>query len=484
MSAKPALGLYFTDHFAEISQISGDGNRLVCFGQIPLPTGCVVNGEIKDNGAFVKALNQLLALTQPHPIKFGEKVVVGVSDNKVFLREFTLPKYAGKEIEEAIDYQVRTLLPLLPSGVETDWQIIGRDAEGQIEVLLSAIPKLVIQSYLSAVLATGLRVVAIEPAVFANVRIVKPQQFKGKDQLLVFLGDNFAEFTYITNGHPRFSDYLPDSEITKKGGINNAIRDYVVFANSKHPNRPVKEIIISGFNPQIQVLVDAFKARHVAAYLADSCLTSASVKNHSLLHTAHGLSLKTFDTAVTFNLLPLEFRLAMIRERLINNWKAVLNLVIVLTLFLIGGLFYLYRNGEIQQRQVEGLAEVYQGQLNEPQNQELIENTKDLNLLTDQLLLLRDGTGGESVIARELGQITPVGLTLTSLIYGRGPGSVRLSDKNSNWALTGIASSRQLVLNFYNRLLTQSSFVNGRLYFGSLEKETEVNFRIASQSNL
>lgn len=482
MPAKPAIGLYFTDHFVEISQISGDGTRLICFGQVPLPTGYVINGEIKDNGGFVKVLNQLLATTQPHPIKFGEKVVVGVSDNKVFLREFTLPKYAGKEIEDAIDYQVRSLLPLLPSGVETDWQIIGHDAEGQIEVLLAAIPKTVIQSYLSAVSATGLQVVAIEPAVFANIRIVKPAQFKGKDQLLVFLGDNFAEFTYITNGNPRFSDFLPDSEITKKGGISNAIRDYVVFSNSKHPNRPVREIIISGFNPQVQALVDGFKAQNVAAYLADSRLSTAVVKGSSLLHTAHGLSLKTFDTAGTFNLLPLEFRLEVIRERLVSNWKVVLNLLIFTTLLGIVGMYYLYRTAQQELVQIESLGEVYRQQLGEPQNLSLVESAKELNLLSDQLLLLREGTGGEDGILRQLSEVAPAGLTLTSLVYGRGPGSIRLSDKNSTWALTGTSSSRQLVLDFYNRLLSQSSFANGRLYFGSLEKETAVNFRIASQT--
>ena len=258
MPAKPAIGLYFTDRFAEVSQISSDGSRLACFGQLPLPSGFIVNGEIKDSAGLIKVLNQLLISTQPHPISYGEKVVVGVSDNRVFLREFTLSKFAGKEIEEAINYQVRSLLPLLPSGVETDWQIIGHDVEGQIEVLLAAIPKTVIQSYLSVVSATGLVVVAIEPAVFANIRIVVPSQFKGKDQLLIYLGDNFAEFTYITNGNPRFSDYLSDSEITKKGGISNAIRDYVVFSNSKHPNRPVREIVISGANPQIQPFVHNF----------------------------------------------------------------------------------------------------------------------------------------------------------------------------------------------------------------------------------
>ncbi len=482
MSAKPAIGLYFTDYFVEVSQISNDGKRLECFGQLSLPPGYVVNGEIKDAGGLVKLLKQLLESAQPHPIKIGEKVVVGVSDNRVFLREFTLSKYAGKEIEDAIDYQVRTLLPLLPSGVETDWQIIGHDAEGRIEVLLCAIPKTVIQSYLSAVSATGMLVVAIEPAVFANIRTIRPNLFKGKDQLLVYLGDNFAEFTYTTNGNPRFSDYLSDLEISKKGGINNAIRDYVVFSNSKHPTRPVREIIISGFSPQIQGLVENFQAQRVAATMAESRLSSTAVKDHNLLHTTQGLSLKTFDSTSSFNLLPLEFRLTVIRERLIENWKAVLNLLVFLTIIGIAGLIYIFRSVQMQRLQVDSLVEGYRSQMVLPSNQAIIASANELNLLSNQLIWLRGASGGENEILRQLAAITPTGLSLTSLVYSRGSGSVKLADPKSVWAITGVASSRQLVLDFYNRLLTQSNFANGKLYFGSLEKETAVNFRIANQT--
>ncbi len=481
MANKPALGLYFTDQFIEVSAVSNDGTRLAGFGQQPVPAGVVVNGEIKDVGTFRKVLKQLLDSVQPRGVKLPEKVVIGVSDNRVFLREFTIPKYAGKEIEEAIDYQIRSLLPVLPVGVETDWQIIGRNLEGEIEVLLAAIPKTVIQSCLSIATEFGLTVIAIEPAVFANIRIIKAQQLKGKDQLLVYLGDRFAEFTYLTNGHPRFSDYLPEAEIAKKGGISNAIRDYVVFSNSKHPTRPIREIIISGFNPQVETLVKSFQEQKVAAYLASSRLARAEIADHSLLHTSAGLSLKTLDGEATYNLLPLDFRSEMIRERLIGRWKAVLNFLIVLTVVGALTLWYVFQTATVDEERLKTQAEIYRQEIKQPDNQNLIASAERLNTISEQLLLLRQATGGESEILNEIATITPEGLSLTSLVYARGPGSVKLLDPNSTWAMTGVASSRQLVLDFYNQLLAQPGFSKGRLYFGSLEKETEVTFRIASQ---
>ncbi len=481
MANKPALGLYFTDQFIEVSAVSNDGTRLAGFGQQPVPAGVVVNGEIKDVGTFRKVLKQLLDSVQPRGVKLPEKVVIGVSDNRVFLREFTIPKYAGKEIEEAIDYQIRSLLPVLPVGVETDWQIIGRNPEGEIEVLLAAVPKTVIQSYLSITTEAGLTVVAIEPAVFANVRVIRGQQLKSKDQLLVYLGDTFAEFTYLTNGHPRFSDYLPEGEITKKGGISNAIRDYVVFSNSKHPTRPIQEIIISGFNPQVEVLVKTFQEQRVAAYMGISRLSDAQVKDHNRLHTSAGLALKTMEAEAEYNLLPLDFRSEVIRERVIGRWRASLNLLILVTLVGVLGLFYMFRLAQESEAALKTQVVAFRTEINLPKNQNLITKAGSLNTISDQLLLLRESTGGESEILKQVAAIAPEGLALTSLVYARGSGSMRLLDPNSTWAMTGVASSRQSVLDFYNRLLEQTGFTNGRLYFGSLEKETGVVFRISSQ---
>lgn len=482
MPAKPVLGLYFTDSFVEIAQVSNDRSRLELYGSISLPQGLVINGEIKNTNEFKNELRKLLAVTKPRAVRYGEKVVIGVSDNKVFLREFSLPKYVGKEIEEAIDYQVRSMLPLLPSGVETDWEIIGRDAEGKVEVLLAAIPKTVVQSYMSVVTDIGLDVIAIEPAVFANIRIIKPGLLKQKDQLLVYMGDNFAEFTYLTNGNPRFSDFLTSDEITKKDGITNSIRDYVIFSNSKHPNRPISEIVISGFNDQITALVNNFRSQGVAATLAVSRLSGSRLAAQGLLHTAHGLSLKPSVITNQFNLLPLDYRLSMLRNKLLGRWRFILNTLTVLTLLASGALFYIYRTSVESHNSIANFDREYRAEFSLPSNIQLIDSARELNLLSDQLVRLRGSTGGESNLLYELSATTPAGITLTSLVYARGSGSIRLPDENSNWALTGTAVSRQVVLDFYNQLISLDNFSNGKLYFGSLEKGSAITFRIANQT--
>ncbi len=479
---RPALGLYFTDHHLEISQLSSDGTRLLRFNEIPLNPGVIENGEIKNPTLFSQALIQLLKTAKPQPISANEEVVIGISDNRVFLREFTLPKYAGvgKGIEDAIEYQIRSILPVLPPNVVTDWQIIGRDPNDQIEVLLVAIPKNIIDSYLAATEAVGLKVIAVEPAVFANIRVIRPELVQNKNQLLVYAGTGYTEFTFITSGKPRFSDFLSNQEVEKKGPIINAIRDYAAFSNTKHPGRPIQEILVSGHDSRAESIVATLAAQRVAVIMAVSRLAETPQSDHTLLRTSHGLSLKPTDTPPSLNLLPLPSRLEVIRRRLIFRWAAVINLLIVLTLLLSLGLYFFYQNLLAAESVQSQLKTQYEQELKESANQAIIATADNLNNITDRLVLLRETTGNENGLLRQLSFVTPPGITLTSFTYTRGGTAKKLADPNSAWSITGTASERSLVLSFYANLIKQPNFQNGRLYFGSLEKEAGVDFRIAS----
>ncbi|EKD52583.1 MAG: Type IV pilus biogenesis protein PilM [uncultured bacterium] len=480
MPAKPSLGLYFNDYSIELSQISGDGVRLERFNQLSLLTGLVVNGEIKNNIAFAQVLQQLFLTAKPGPVDLNNDVVIGVNDSRVFLSEFVVQNIPGKNINDAIDYQVRSLLPVLPTGVETDWQIIGRSNEGQIEVLLTAIPRDIINSYVSVCTSVGLRVVAVEPAVFANIRVIDQSLYHGKNQLLVYLGESFGVFSFITSGNPRFSDFLPQSEIEKKGKIVQTVLAYINFANSKHPNRPVTEVIISGSLQGIDKIATDLKAQNINTVIAVSRLADSQVANHTLLYTSHGLGLKTFDQQPSINVLPLDFRLEAIRHKLTDSWKKVLAVLFILSILILVGLTYLFQQMRVNKSRLIRLKAQYDETLSLPASQLRIRQADQVNQITGQLLSLREITGGEELILRELSSITPEGVTFSSVVINRNSGIKKLSDKGNSWVITGTAESRPVVLDFYKNLLSIQGFSDGKLYFGSLEKDIGLTFRIAN----
>ena len=483
MASKPSIGIYFTDDYIEVSEISSDLKRLVRFNQTPLPTGLIVNGEIRDPARLSQVLIRMLSETQPSPISAGMDVVVGISDSRVFLREFTLPKLAGRDVDEAIDWQVKSLLPVLPGEVETDRIIIGKDVSGLIEVLLAAIPKNIIKAYMGLVRGIGLNLVSVEPAVFSNIRIIDPGQLKGKNQLMVFLGDGATEFIYLTNGNPRLSDFLTEQDIESKGGILTSVREYVKFANSKHPERPVQELLVSGFSSTIVEIANRLQETKLPVVMAKSRLTP-DAQNHNLLHTSHGLSMKTAVSELSVNLLPADFRLEEVRGGVLGVWRVVLSLLSALTVLGAVAMIFLWQSSNVRLDNLKSLNQQYRAELVASSSAELIRRTEEINKLTDRLILLRGATGGEDGLLRELQNTTPLGIALTSFVYSRNLGGARLIDKTSTWLITGNANSRQLVLDFYDSLLRLSDFSNGVLYFGSLEKETGITFRIASQARL
>lgn len=474
MAAKTALGVYLNDQFIQLALTSADGVRLDRFAETPLPAGLIVNGEIKNRAEVIRQLQAALGKLGNH----GSAAVLGVPSNRVFLREFTIPKLPGKDIEDAIEFQVRSLLPVLPAEVETDWKIIGRDANDQIEVLLAAIPKLVIQAYLSVATAAGLDVIALEPAMFANIRVIEAEQMKGKNQLLVYLATDYAELSYLTNGQPRFGDYLSATDIQKRGNIAKVISDYIAFVNSKHPYRPVAEVILSGHHPEATNLLDHLKDRNILAYLARNRVSEKQTGEH-VLFTSVGLSLRPQVDGEALDLLPLEQKLKEHTDRMQTIWQAALVILIVISLGITVLLSLNLLSLRSQMLSLTAQKADLTRSLPEADKESLNRSVNAFNSLTEQLLNLAGATGGEDKVLFDLATSVPNGVALTSLLYTRDIRSQKLADPLSSWITTGVANSRPLVLTLYNRLITKDTYPNAKLYYGSLEKEIGVDFRVA-----
>lgn len=475
MAAKPALGLYLTDQFIQLARVNGDGTHLTHFFQSVLPNGVIVNGEVKNK---VELVRQIQEARRGLGGGNGERVIVGVGDNRVFLREFTIPKLPGKDIEDAINWQIRSLLPVLPAEVETDWKMIGRDANEQVEVLLAAIPKTVINAYVEVAQEVGLNVIGLEPAVLANIRAIDPIQLKGKNQLLVYLSEAYAEISYLTNGQPRLNDYLQATDIQKRGDIGKIITDYINFVNSKHPHRPVGEVIISGSHPGSSNLIEHLAELNVTTFEAKKRVTETKFPNKALLTTV-GLSLKPHVDNDTLNLLPLEMKLTEHVNRLEKYWQGLLGILIIASLSFLTWVGLTFNSLRIEVNNLQAEKSAQEALVTKEDKNTLATNIMQFNAIADQLESINQVTGGEELILADLAASVPPGVSLSSLVYNRDVSSVKLADKKSSWIVTGIATSRPLVLQFYDQLITKETYPNGRLYYGSLERESGVDFRIA-----
>jgi type IV pilus assembly protein PilM len=98
---------------------NGRGKRsLLRFGQVALPPGAVMGGEIRDPAAVSDAISQLWQRT-----KFkSKKAVLGLANQRVVVRQIDIPFMEEKELRESLKFQVSEHIPMSVDAAELDFQ--------------------------------------------------------------------------------------------------------------------------------------------------------------------------------------------------------------------------------------------------------------------------------------------------------------------------------------------------------------------------
>jgi type IV pilus assembly protein PilM len=157
-------------------QLSGSGNRMKLrrYHEAALPEGLVVDGEIVDADLFGRELKTFVNKSKLR----GQTIQVGVSNQKVIVRNIDMPEMTEAEMLGAIEYQAQDYIPIPVEDAVLDFQVISRriDAEGQPrqEVLLVAAQRGMIETLLAALKHAGLKVSGVDVSSLALVRALVP----------------------------------------------------------------------------------------------------------------------------------------------------------------------------------------------------------------------------------------------------------------------------------------------------------------------
>ena len=184
------------------------GATLERFGQVALPIGAVRDGEVVDTDAVADAIKQLWAQA-----KFSsKKVVVGVANQKVVVRQVDLPWLPAGELKKALAFQVQDYIPMPVEQAILDFHPLEEftnDAGGRmVRVLLVAAAREMVDSALSAVTKAGLTPQMVDLTSFAVLRSLVTMDATGLDSLqaeaLVDVGANITNIVVHQGGVPRF----------------------------------------------------------------------------------------------------------------------------------------------------------------------------------------------------------------------------------------------------------------------------------------
>lgn len=176
------------------------------FGQVALPPGAVRDGEVADPPSVSAALKQLWSSA-----KFSsKKVVLGVANQKVVVRQVDLPWMPVEELRKSLPFQVQDFIPMPVDQAILDFHPIeeftASDGSRTLRVLLVAASREMIGSLLAAVKGAGLQPTQIDLSSFALVRSVVADValLPGDAEVIVDIGARVTNIVVHQGGVPRF----------------------------------------------------------------------------------------------------------------------------------------------------------------------------------------------------------------------------------------------------------------------------------------
>jgi type IV pilus assembly protein PilM len=181
------------------------GYALQAFGSAPLPPEAIVDGALMNSAAIVQAIQELVSAQK---VK-AKEVAIGVRGHSVIIKKISLPRMTQEELDESIQWEAEQYIPFDVKDVNIDTQILTRegDAAGQMDVLLVAAKKDMINDYTSVCSEAGLTAAVVDVDAFAvqNAFEASYEQPAGQPVVLINVGAAVSNINIVLDGNATFT---------------------------------------------------------------------------------------------------------------------------------------------------------------------------------------------------------------------------------------------------------------------------------------
>jgi type IV pilus assembly protein PilM len=205
--SKLAVGLDIGSSSVKLVQLKEKrgGYGLVAFAAAPLPPEAIVDGALMNSAAVVQAIQELVAQQK---VKTRE-VAIGVRGHSVIIKKISLPRMTQEELDESIQWEAEQYIPFDVKDVNIDTQILTpeADAAGQMDVLLVAAKKDMINDYTSVCAEAGLTATVVDVDAFAvqNAFEANYEASLSDTVVLVNVGAAVSNINVISRGVTTFT---------------------------------------------------------------------------------------------------------------------------------------------------------------------------------------------------------------------------------------------------------------------------------------
>ncbi|HLG18312.1 MAG TPA: type IV pilus assembly protein PilM [Bdellovibrionota bacterium] len=180
------------------------GLELLHFKMVPLPPEAIVDGAIMNSNAVVDAITELIGQE-----KLKRKdVAISVSGHSVIVKKIKLPQMTEQELEESIQWEAEQYIPFDITDVNLDVQILGNDEQdvGQMEVLLVAAKKDMINDHTAVVMEAGLQPLVLDVDAFCIENMFEANYGAPQETVvLADIGASLININILRNGISTFT---------------------------------------------------------------------------------------------------------------------------------------------------------------------------------------------------------------------------------------------------------------------------------------
>ena len=228
--ATNALGLDVGGEAIKAVQLQKTRGGLRVVGRpaaIPTPRGAVAGGVIVDGGAVSAALTDMVA---EHGLNCKEVVASVGGSTSVTVRVVSMPRMSGRELREAMDYELDRQVPFPIDQVIYDYQVIETpegEAGDEMNVFLAAAQEDMINAHVETIMGARLRPIHIDVEALALSRALVNVSPNGRNRQTVALaqiGASQTEISIVRDGYLEFVRAIPTAGET----LTHAVRQELI----------------------------------------------------------------------------------------------------------------------------------------------------------------------------------------------------------------------------------------------------------------
>jgi type IV pilus assembly protein PilM len=308
-----AFGIDISDLSLKIVSLKKNRGKfeLSSFGSAEIKPGIIRGGEIKKEDELVKIIKKTLSEIKGKKIS-TKYVVASLPEEKSFLQIIQMPILPEEDLKAAVIFESENYIPLPVEQVYLDSQIIlpVKNHLDHNDVLIAALPRKTVDSYVNCLKLAGLQPVALEIESVAIVRSLIKNEISSRPILIIDFGASVTRLIIFSGTSIRFTFSIPVSSNNFTESIARTLEIDVVEAEKlklkygvlKDGDNKVFEALI----PPLTDLVEQIKKfiEYYQAHASHEHLLSEDKKIEKVFLCGGGAGLKGFKDFLSkeFNL--------------------------------------------------------------------------------------------------------------------------------------------------------------------------------------